>query len=241
VIDPAPTPSLAPIVVMSVGDSLTEGTDPLTKGTTYASYRAEMTRLMGMTGQAHTWVVQGVGGTTCAYWAARLDALIVQYHPRLILINCGTNDVPGVNNTEADYRLMLGIAQSRGVPIVASLIGIPDMRSPTNTVRPYIIDWMHATNLAIMRALAAFPSVPYADVQLIPANPEWLTPDGIHWTARAEAAVGQLFYLAALVVMHWLTFTQMHITQMCGLSGRWFASPADPWPVPGVDYRMCGP
>lgn len=241
VIDPAPSPapSLAPVVVMSVGDSETEGTDPLTKGTTYASYRGELTRLMNLTGQPHTWIVQAAGGTTCAYWAARLDGLIATYHPNAIFLNCGTNDVPGTNNTQADYEAMLRVAQTRGVQVIASLIGIPDMRSPTNTVRPYIADWMHATNLAIMRALATFPSVPYADIQAIPANPEWLTPDGIHWTARAEAAVGQLFYLAAMAVMHWLTFAQMHVTKMCGLSGRWFASPTDPWPIPDVDYRVC--
>lgn len=241
VIDPSPVPSLAPIVVMSVGDSLTEGTDPNTKGTAVGSYRAELTRLMGLTGQPHTWVVAAAGGTKCSYWAARVAGLIDTYHPNIIFLNCGTNDVPGTDNTEQDYRAILSIAQSRGVRVIASLIGIPDMRSPTNTVRPYIADWMHQTNLAIGRALAAYPSVPYADVQLIPATLEWLTPDGIHWTARAEAAVGQLFYLAAQAVMGWLTFAQMHVTKMCGLSGKWFASPADPEPVPNVDYRMCGP
>lgn len=241
VINPEPTPSPLPAkVMMSVGDSLTEGTGS-DKGTTYASYRLELSRLMTMTGQPYTWVLAAAGGTTCGYWAARLDGLITTYHPNVIFLNCGTNDIPGTNNTEADYRAMLAIAQSRGVQVIASLIGIPDMRSPTNVVRPWIIDWMHATNLAILRALAAYPSVPYADVQFIPANPEWLQADGIHWTARADAAVGQLFYLASLVIMHWLTFAQMRVTQMCGLSGRWFASPTDPWPVPDVDYRMCGP
>lgn len=231
--NPVPTPSLAPIVVMSVGDSLTEGTDPATKATPLGSYRPYLTNLLNATGQPHAWVIAAQGGTKCSHWAAVLGSLIDTYHPRLILLNCGTNDEPGIDNTEADYRTMLAAAQSRGVPLVASLIGRPYMGSLVNQGRPWIEAWMDATNDAIRRALAAYPSVPYANMLRVPNNPEWLTDDGIHITARAEAAWAQLFYAAAQLLMGWLTLAQMRIAEMCGLSGH---DRDDPWPT---GYRVC--
>lgn len=229
---PTPAPTLPAITVMSIGDSLTYGAD----GSVGASYRAELSRLMNKTGQPHTWVVQAVGGTKCGHWPSRLDGLITTYHPQIIFLDCGTNDVPG-DETEAAYRSLLATAQARGVLLVASLIGIPDMRSPTNTVRPWIIDWMHGTNQLILAALADYPNTPVADMQRVPANPEWLQADGIHLTARSEAAYAQLFYQAVQPwVAGWRTFADMGMGEMCGLSGAWIT---DPWPTPDVAYRVC--
>lgn len=227
-----PTPSTSPlpaITVLSVGDSLTYGTD----GSTTASYRQELSRLMRLTNQPHQWVVAAAPGSKCSWWITRLDALITTHHPAVIFLDCGTNDT-ATDSTEADYRAILAIAAARQVQVVASLIGIPDMRA--NAYRPNIIDVMHATNLAISRALASFPQVPVADFQRVPANPEWLQADGIHLTGRAEAAYGQLFYQAAAPVRGWKSFAQLRIAEMCGLSGAWRD---DPWPTPDVAYRVC--
>ena len=235
---PQPTPSpLPPITVMSVGDSQTKGTD----GSTYASYRAELTRLMSMTGQPVTWVVQAVGGTKCSYWAARMAGLLTTYQPDVVFLDCGTNDTP-TDNTEADYRTILAAVASWNAAghhtlLVAALIGQPDMDSPTNTIRPWIWDWMHSTSLAIGRALADYPSVAVADMVLVPNNIEWLQSDGIHLTKRSEDAYGQMLYRAAAPRMGWQTIEQMRAQPMCGLSGHWRGTP---WPTPdGVVYRIC--
>lgn len=238
VIDPSPVPSLAPKIVMGMGDSLTRGID----GSTYASYRAELSRLMNMTGQPHTWVVQAEGGTKCSHWAAQMAASLNAYHPDVVFLDCGTNDTPS-DATEADYRTILAAvaaynAAGHHVLLVAALIGQPDMDSDTNTIRPWIWDWMHNSSLAIGRALASYPTVPVADMVLVPNNKEWLQSDGIHLTARSEAAYGQLFYRAAQPRMAgWLTIEQMRAQPMCGLSGHWRDTP---WPTPdGVVYRVC--
>jgi lysophospholipase L1-like esterase len=231
---PTPAPTAAPIVLMSVGDSLTEGHGP--GGTITQSYRPELSRLLRLAGVPHTWNVQAIGGTTCAYWAAHLPALLDTYHPALIFLDCGTNDTPS-NSTEADYRTILAAAAARNIPIVAALIGVPDMKSPTNTVRPWIIDWMHGTNLAIQRALASYPSVPVANMWRVPPNKEWLQDDGIHLTARSEAAYAQIFYQAAQAMRGWPSLAQMGTHEMCGLSGVF--TDTDPWPAPDVAYRVC--
>lgn len=230
---PSPTGSPLPaITVLSVGDSLTYGTD----GSATASYRGELSRLMRFTGQPHQWRVEAVPGTKCAWWAARIDAIITAHHPDVLFLNCGTNDQPG-DATEADYRTILSVATGRGVQVVASLIGIPDMRSDINRSRPWIDDWMLGTNEAIKRALASYPLVPFANLERIPANPERLQSDGIHWNSWTEAAVGQLFYEAAQRVRPgWRTFDQMRITRICGLNG---SHDTEPWPRPDVDYRVC--
>jgi lysophospholipase L1-like esterase len=233
---PSPTPTAAPILVMSVGDSLTEGHGP--NGTITQSYRTELSRLMHLAGVPHTWNIQAVGGTTCAYWAAHLPALLDTYHPAIVFLDCGTNDVPGTNNTEADYRTILAAVAARpGTKIVASLIGRPDPDGTANIPRwPTIDDWMDATNTAIRAALASYPSVPVASTLRVPNNIEWLQSDGIHWTARSEAAVGQLFYQAAAPMRGWPTLAQMGLHEMCGLSGH---DRDDPWPTPDVAYPVC--
>lgn len=223
---PPPPPTLPAITVLSVGDSLTVGVD----GSATASYRGELSRLAGKAGQPITWVVAAVGGTKCSYWSARLDGLITQYQPDLILLDCGTNDTP-TDDTQADYTALLTVAANRGVRLVASLIGLPDMRTPTNVVRPDIDDWMHLTNDRIEAALSGFPSVPVADTQRVPATLEWLQPDGIHWLSRTDAAVAWLFYTAARSWYGWPA-----VLEPCGLFGSWYT---DPEPVPSVDYRVC--
>lgn len=231
---PSPTPTAAPIVLMSVGDSLTEGHGP--NGTITQSYRTEMDRLLDLAGVPHTWNVQAVGGTKCHYWAGLIGSLIDTYHPRVILLNCGTNDTP-TDATAQDYRTILATAAARNTKIVASLIGRPDPAGTANVTRwPQIDDWMDATNTAIRSALADYPAVPVASMLRIPNNIEWLQSDGIHWTARAEAAAGELFYPAAAGLLGWPPLAQLGVHEMCGLSGH---DRDDPWPPPDVAYRVC--
>jgi len=232
---PSPTPTAAPILVMSVGDSLTEGHGP--NGTITESYRPELSRLMRLAGVPHTWNVQAVGGTKCSYWAAHLPALLDTYHPAIVFLNCGTNDTPS-DATETNYRTILAAVAARpSTKLVASLIGRPDPAGTANISRwPTIDDWMDATNTAIRAALASYPSVPVASMLRVPNNIEWLQSEGIHWTSRSEAAVGQLFYQAAAPMRGWPTLAQLGVSEMCGLSGH---DRDDAWPTPDVAYHVC--
>lgn len=228
---PVPSAQFAPITVLSIGDSLTYGTD----GSATASYRAELSRLMNNAGQPHQWRVAAQGGTNCAYWADRINNLITQHSPNLIILNCGTNDTP-TSNVEAALRTIFATAQARGVQIAGAFIGIPDMRSPENRARTYIYDWMHNTNEAVKHVKASYPNAPFADNRRIPATLEWLQSDGIHWTDRANKAAAQLIYQAVRASRGWRTLQQMFIEEACGLSG---ASQEDPEPIPNVDYNIC--
>jgi lysophospholipase L1-like esterase len=230
---PSPTPTaFTAITVMAVGDSITYGAS----GATGDAYRPELSRLMNRAGQPHTWTVAAMPGTTCHHWALYLDAAITTHHPQLMFLDCGTNDDPTRDSTEADYRAILDVAAARGVQVVAAYIGRPDMASATNTVRPWIEGWMDQTNQAIGRALAAHPEVVAADMRRVPANIEWLQADGIHLTDRSYRAYGQIFYQAAAPARGWKTMGQLGLVEMCGLHGT---APGQPWPTPNVAYRVC--
>ena len=228
---PTPTPSHPAVVLASLGDSLTYQPD----GSATASYRGELSRVLTLAGQPHTWALGGIPGVKCSYWAANVEAFIVANQPDVILLDCGTNDTP-TDDTQADYDTILDVAAAHGVTVVAALIGIPDMRTPTNSVRPEIDDWMHLTNDRIEASLASHPGVRFIDTQRIPANLEWLQSDGVHWTARTMAAVGQLFYEPLAQILGLPTLDGLNVTLMCGLSGSWYT---DPEPVPYVDYIPC--
>lgn len=222
---PSPRPALPAVRLLALGDSQNLGD----------AYRPELDRLMSRAGQPRTWVVNAAPGSKCSWWVPLIDSLIIAHDPDIILLNCGTNDTP-TDATEADYRAILTRAAARGVQVVASLIGRPYMGSVENVVRPWIDEWMYGTNQAIKRALADFPFVPVADLQSIPATPEWLNPDGIHFGPRAYVAGAQLFYEAARPLRGWSSMAVMRVSMVCGLSG---APRGSPWPAPGGVYRVC--
>ena len=229
---PAPSPTAAPILVMSVGDSLTYGAD----GGIYASYRQELSRLLNLAGVPHTWNVQAIGGTKCHYWATQIGQLLTS-DPAIVFLNCGTNDEP-TDATQADYNTILAaVAAHPNTLLVASLIGRPDPDGNANITRwPTIDDWMDGTNTKIRAALAGYPTVPVASMLRIPNNAEWLTADGIHWTPRANGAAAQLFYRAAAASRGWPSLAQLGVYEMCGLSGH---DRDERWRVPDVQYRVC--
>lgn len=222
---PPLTPRHQSVVLGSIGDSLAYGTD----GSVTSSYRGELSRLLDRSGQPHTWRVDLQPGAKCSHWVNRIDGFITQHQPHMIFFSCGTNDVPGVDDTEEDVAAVIATARARNVQVVASLSGVPDMRSETNVIRPHIISWMYATYQALQRAVARFPGIAYADFSKVPANNEWLQPDGIHLKLRAERAYAWLFFVAARAWRGW----DANVTEPCGLSGVW---PHQSW---RTDYRVC--
>lgn len=228
-LSPFPTPTLPHLRIVSMGDSLTKGLN----GAVEDSYRGPLSQLMTLTGQPHTWIVQAVGGSKCSHWAAQIDTVIATYDPDVVIVNCGTNDVPGVDNTEGDYLRIIDRVRAHGVIFVGSLTSQPDMESDTNKIRPYIFNWMRDTMLALKRAIQA-RGVPYFDAVRVPSTREWLQTDGIHLTVRSEAGYAELIYnVLRLLIPGWKSLQEMHLEGMCGLNGHW---PDTPWPT---DYRIC--
>lgn len=103
-------------VILAFGDSLTYGTGAGTE----QSYPAVLETLV------HRRVVrEGYPGETTAQGLERLAALLDQYHPKLLLLCMGGNDMlqhVDAHVTERNLRSMIGVARERGAVV---LIGVP--------------------------------------------------------------------------------------------------------------------
>jgi lysophospholipase L1-like esterase len=140
----AGTPELQPLasdaVVLAFGDSLTFGTGASPE----KSYPAVLQQLI-----SRNVINAGVPGETTAEGRARLPGFLDTYHPALLLLCLGANDmIRGLDEKAAAENLtaMIRMARERGVQVV--LIGVP---------RPAVF----ASTPEFFRTIADESSVPY--------------------------------------------------------------------------------
>lgn len=114
-------PRLAPLAadarLLAFGDSLTRGTGAA-PGQSYPAL------LAGLTG--HEVINAGVPGELSAQGRTRLPGLLDRYHPALLLLCHGGNDLLQRRDTaalKANLRAMVDAARARGIPVL--LIGVP--------------------------------------------------------------------------------------------------------------------
>lgn len=222
-----------PLRIMTMGDSITRG-----DGTTAGAYRAELGRLLADAGVPYVFVVQAVGETTCDYWVPRATALVQQYTPDVVLLNCGTNNFPA-NATqgaafEAIYRqLTLNIAAgSPTVRVISSFVqysavgGYPYAAKAwagLTTSEPIVNDaiWRAVNSLFSYRIWG------WADMQQIPEA--YLDEGGVHPTASGYAVMGRIWYDA--IRINGLIVLPDIVVMPCGMSGRrpgWGSPPYEP-------------
>lgn len=105
-------------VIVAFGDSLTYGTG----ADTQAAYPAVLSTLVG-----HPIINAGEPGETTTEAIARLPQVLTQYHPKLVLLCLGGNDMlrqqPAATITE-NLRALIRAIQASGASVV--LIGVPE-------------------------------------------------------------------------------------------------------------------
>ena len=105
-------------VIVAFGDSLTYGTGAETD----AAYPAVLSKLSG-----HTIVNSGVPGETTTDARDRLPQVLSQYHPKLVLLCLGGNDMlhkAAASTIERNLRALIKTMQASGASVV--LIGVPE-------------------------------------------------------------------------------------------------------------------
>jgi acyl-CoA thioesterase-1 len=115
-------PQLPPLgeqdTIVAFGDSLTHG-----NGTSEAlAYPADLSSLIN-----HPVINAGVPGETTAQGLERLPEVLEQYHPRLVLLCLGGNDMLqrlDLTATESNLKKMIQLIQAQGGNVV--LIGVPE-------------------------------------------------------------------------------------------------------------------
>jgi acyl-CoA thioesterase-1 len=120
--DRAPTlPKLGPgDVIVAFGDSLTHGTG-VNEDSAYPAVLASLT--------GHTVINAGVPGDTTTSALQRLPEVLAEYHPRLVLLCLGGNDMlrkQPAAATENNLRLLVQAIRASGAQVV--LIGVPEPR-----------------------------------------------------------------------------------------------------------------
>jgi acyl-CoA thioesterase I len=105
-------------VIVAFGDSLTHGTGA-SHDTAYPAVLASLT--------GRTVINAGVPGDTTASGLQRLPEVLAEYHPRLVLLCLGGNDMlrrQPAAGTESNLRLLVQTIRASGASVV--LIGVPE-------------------------------------------------------------------------------------------------------------------
>lgn len=104
--------------VLAFGDSLTYGTGAAPQ----ESYPEVLSRVIG-----RTVVASGVPGETTSGGLDRLEAVLDEHEPRILLLCLGGNDLlrkVGAATIESNLRKMVEIARGRGIGVV--MIAVPE-------------------------------------------------------------------------------------------------------------------
>ena len=115
--DPGLQPLSASASILAFGDSLTAGNGAPSEG----SYPAQLARLLN-----RTVINAGVSGEESSEGLARLEGLLEQHRPQLLILCHGGNDLlrkRPVSQLESNLRQMITMARSRGIEIL--MLGVP--------------------------------------------------------------------------------------------------------------------
>lgn len=180
------TPTPRTVKIMGCCDSLTTGND----GT---SYRNELDLLLRQVNIEPVHVVTAKPGSLCSTWAPRLEALIREHRPDVLLLNCGTNDA-AKPQTQLEafgrtYASMIDVARKAGVKVMVSKLQISDIS--TTPWQPWLPLNEAKINEVIDRASKYYGDVGLADLSAIPAT-DGNTTDGVH-----SSPIGEQLYAKA--------------------------------------------
>lgn len=229
----APFVSFPPVVIGTMGDSITSGA----AGGPLDSYRAELDRLLTEAQVPHTFVVAAVGGSPCEQWTASATAWVAANNLDYVLLACGTNNL--VNSStfpafEANYRQLVTnlLAGRPGVKVFPAFIQYSAIGGyPFPAKAPaWLASSEPQVNDSIYRVITAHPAwltrIPgLADFQKIPES--YLDEMGVHPTASGYAVMGGIWYNAMRPTTGWPDLAPV----VCGLSGRrpgWGSPPYRP-------------
>jgi lysophospholipase L1-like esterase len=139
-----------------------------------------------------------VPGNTTAQMLARLRKDVLAYHPDILFVMGGTNDVGyglAGSTTVTNIRRIVDTAKAQGIEVV--LLTIP----PNNDIPCRSVPKLRKTNVAL-KALGVAEGIDVIDVYAALATPSGRLPsayaaaDHLHLTLRGEAVVAATVYAA---------------------------------------------
>jgi uncharacterized repeat protein (TIGR01451 family) len=120
----------------------------------------------------------------------RFDSTVAVYHPQIVVIGYGTNDVgSGISLFAAGIQELIDKAKGIGATIIVHSIGYID-----TGIHPTKRDWPSYND--VLQEVCANNGVPYVDI----AGPmsedpgRYVSSDGMHWTPEGGQLVAHLVY-----------------------------------------------
>jgi len=235
---PSPAPRThitipGPLRILTLGDSITEPCGQ----TPPAGYCAKLGALLDQAGVDHVFINRALSGTACDYTASHIHDWLIADHPGLVLLDCGTNNVP-TNQATMDamgeqWRTIVEAVHAAGIPQAGSYITFSDPEVNAAAGRSWLVPgeinaqtvlrtwYNYEIGFPTWAGAAGFAG--WADFSTIPGNRTYLrgvepngSIGGIHPTQLGWDTMGVLWYRSLAVNEGWPAI----IPQPCGLWGH---------------------
>lgn len=199
---------------MTLGDSISAG----------GGWQAELARLMAQdAGVCADIRNEAVSGTGMGYWPPRINALLAQHNPDLVVLAAGTNDdtrtAAGRDALGTAFRLTVEAIhtyRTPAIPVAPVLIQYSDPLLAAQWVldsQPFTNDVLY-TNMQLYVGAGWFPGI--VDWQVIPATADYLVDWG-HPSPRGSRYMGRLVYDRIHATLGWPACSE---PPLCGLYGH---------------------
>lgn len=197
-----------PLKILVVGDSISVGceTVPL------AGWCAEFSSLLSKRGVSHSIYGHVHGGWSCAALQPGFAQSFQSRDPDLVIMNCGTNDVPGSPNDPVmgeKWRMMVEYAHIYGAKVLPVFVQYSNPEINAENGRAWLIGGEGNANDTIYNNMQYYQ--PYgwfagiADLQQVPGNWDYLKGgvDGIHPSEYGNKVYAALFYRSLRGYYQW--------------------------------------
>jgi lysophospholipase L1-like esterase len=169
----------------------------------------------------HTWTNRAVAGTDCGYTSSNITSWLVDDAPGLVLLDCGTNNIPIDSTSQAamgqQWRAIVEAVHTRGARLGVSFIGY------SNTVNISLAGSglpvaEGDANDVIAQNMALYPADWFAAVahfDTLPGDLDYLKSDGIHPNPLGQQRMADIWYRALEAAMGWPDT----VPEPCGMWG----------------------
>lgn len=177
-----------PVTILAVGDSKTAD----------GRWQSEFSRLLDRVDVRHHFVTDALGGTRCDRWPSRIDELLDQHEPDLVVVLCGTNDDPAATDTAGAIRKVIRRSERAGAHVLSARISY----SQPGVAPAWLLANERKTNKTLRSEFKRHDDISVADLRKIPSDARHLV-DGIHGTDRGYELQGRLLFRAVRGDMGW--------------------------------------
>lgn len=198
---PTPTP-LRPLVILTVGDSITCG-PPYDTCDPNGGYRAEVGRLLTLAGVPYQFVVDAHSAWSCDALRSTAPAAVTANNPDFVMLDCGTNDMPDAAHADAFATVyadllnkMWAASPSGQLKVLPSWIQYSanfnqSPHAALQITEPIVNDGIYRIWKSATQTQTGQMTTP-VDLQQIPEA--YLDSGGIHPTAAGYTVMGRLWY-----------------------------------------------